>query len=88
MNVLRLLVDAFAWPELLVGRQGEPQLESAGPAGVAGTATMPGAAGSLEPFDPAGGQEPGGAGRVLVADAALPKVSERRDARMRMPADA
>src|SRR5439155_6587607 len=50
--------------------------------------TRPGAAGSLEPFDPAGGQEPGGAGRVLVADAALPKVSERRDARMRMPADA
>ena len=88
VNVLRLLVDAFDRPELLVGRQGEPELESAGPAGVAGTAAMPCAAGGLEPFDPAGGQEPGGAGRVFIADAALPKVSERRDARMRMPPEA
>ena len=88
MNVLRLLVDAFAWPELLVGRQGKPELESAGPAGVAGTTAMPGAASGLEPFDPAGRQKPGGAGRVFVADAALPKISERRDALMLMPPEA
>src|SRR5207253_11295682 len=74
--------------ELLVGRQGEPELESAGPARVAGTAAMPCTAGGLEPFDPASGQEPGGAGRVFLADAAFPKIGERRDARMRMPPDA
>jgi len=55
VNVLRLLVGAFAWPELLVGRQGEPELESAGSSGVAGAAAMPCAAGGPEPFDPTGG---------------------------------
>src|SRR5882762_508476 len=43
---------------------------------------------ALNHSTPPAGKKPGGAGRVFVADAALPKISERRDARMRMPPDA
>src|SRR5207244_12558940 len=69
-------------------RDGQPELDSAGAAVAAATAAVPGAACGLEPLDPDSGQEPGRAGRVFVTDAALPEVSERRDARMRVPPEA
>src|SRR5258708_23842882 len=87
-NILRRLVDAFGRLELTVGRQRDPELESACPAGVAGATAVPCTATCLEPFDPALSQNPGGPGRVFVADTSFQQIGQRRDARMRMQPEA
>src|SRR5260221_13019628 len=88
VDVLGLQIDAFRRSELLVGWQSEPQLEAAAVARLPAAATMPGTARSLEPFDPASGQEARSAGRVLVTHVAFPQISQRREARMWVPTEA
>src|SRR3982074_3978450 len=72
----------------MFGRKGDPELESARPAGLAGTAAVPCTVTGLEPFDPALRQNPGGAGCVFISHAALQHAGKRRDAGMRMQSEA
>src|SRR6202521_808293 len=68
---VRCQVDGFHWSELLLRRQGEPELEPTGTAGVAGSPAVPGSVTGLEPFDPACQQDSGRSTRILVTDASL-----------------
>src|SRR5882672_7001758 len=77
---VRFQVDVFHGPELLIGRQRDPELKAARTAGVASSPAVPGSVRRLEPFHPAREQDSGRSTRIFVTDASLEQVRHRRDA--------
>ncbi len=59
------------WPGLLLRRQREPELETAGAARVAGSPAVPRSVTCLEPFNAALCQDASRSGRTFVTDASL-----------------
>ena len=84
LNVLGPLVEARGGRQFELGRQGDPELEAAGPPLVAGAAAMPHAAAGLHPFHAPGGHNAGCAACVFIAHASLGNVGKGGDARMRV----
>jgi hypothetical protein len=85
---LRRLIHACDRTEFVLGRERHPELEATRPTGFAGSASMPGTASSLEPFDAALVKRAGRACRVLVSHAPFKQVSHRGDAGMGMQGEA
>src|SRR6202166_3843591 len=77
-------VDTLGWPQLKLGRQGDPKLEATRPARFAGATSMPDSAAGPHPFDTAGAQQSRRSARVFIADAALGNVGKGCDAGMWM----
>ena len=68
-------------------RQSDPELEAAGEAGLACAAAVPHAVAGPHPLDTTRCQQTASTVRVLIADAALGQVGQRRDTGMRMQSE-
>ena len=79
-NGLGTKVAAHRWPELELGWQGDPKLETPRASQLARPAAMPHTATGLHPLDAAGRNNAGCAVRVHIAYGALGDVGERSDA--------